>query len=59
MQWGNGLDLPIPADYDGDGKTDMGIFRPSSGTWFTLYSGGRPATGIQWGNGNDIPLQRR
>ncbi|PYT01280.1 MAG: hypothetical protein DMF63_00025 [Acidobacteria bacterium] len=26
-QWGRSLDVPAPADYDGDGKTDVGIFR--------------------------------
>jgi hypothetical protein len=26
-QWGRSLDVPAPADYDGDGKTDPGIFR--------------------------------
>ena len=26
-QWGRSLDVPAPADYDGDGKTDLGIFR--------------------------------
>jgi len=27
IQWGLSLDVPAPADYDGDGKTDVGIFR--------------------------------
>jgi hypothetical protein len=27
IQWGRSLDVPAPADYDGDGKTDVGIFR--------------------------------
>jgi spore coat protein A, manganese oxidase len=27
MHWGRSLDVPAPADYNGDGKTDPGIFR--------------------------------
>jgi hypothetical protein len=27
LQWGRSLDVPAPADYNGDGKTDPGIFR--------------------------------
>src|SRR5215213_5573450 len=27
VHWGRTLDVPTPADYDGDGKTDFGIYR--------------------------------
>ena len=37
-QFGVAEDLPTPADYDGDGRADISVFRPSNGTWYRLNS---------------------
>ena len=41
------------ADFDGDGDTDVSVFRPSNATWFTL--GGSPAS-VVWGAVGDVPV---
>lgn len=54
--WGLPTDKPVPADYDGDGKADIAVWRPSDGNWYIVNSA--PAGGtraIQWGTSGDIP----
>lgn len=43
-------------DSDGDGFTDARVFRPDSGTWFTLNSGTNTVSFEQFGLTGDVPI---
>ena len=69
--WGLVGDRPLPADHDGDGRTDLVVWRPSDGYWHMLPSTGScpapfetagthhgwPACLRQWGLPGDLPSQ--
>jgi hypothetical protein len=55
--WGGASlgDVAVPGDYDGDGKTDIAVWRAGEGNWYVLKStGGVSVQG--WGASTDIPV---
>ena len=58
LQWGGAGDVPVPGDYDGDGRDDVAVFRPSSGMWFLLQSTTdfTTFTALGWGTGTDLTV---
>ncbi|HSI88318.1 MAG TPA: PQQ-dependent sugar dehydrogenase [Pyrinomonadaceae bacterium] len=46
----------VSADFDGDARTDLAVYRPSEGVWYILNSGTGAITIRQFGLPNDIPV---
>lgn len=58
LSWGANGDIPQPADYDGDRRTDLAVFRPATGVWWLLNSNNGAYdtfTSVAWGTATDQP----
>jgi hypothetical protein len=54
-QFGEASDLLIPADYDGDGKADITVYRPNNNTWYRLNSTNGAFNARTFGQSGDMP----
>jgi FtsP/CotA-like multicopper oxidase with cupredoxin domain len=49
--------VPIKFDFDNEGKTAFGVYRPSNGTWIIIDGPNNTQTTLtKWGGSTDIPV---
>jgi hypothetical protein len=46
----------VPGDYDGDGRTDVGVFRPGFGLWYSRRSATGTDVAVTFGVTGDAPV---
>jgi hypothetical protein len=56
MQWGLATDELVPGDYDGDGRTDIAVWRPSDGNWYIFRSSDTSFIAFHNGIAGDTPV---
>ena len=56
IAWGGAGDKPLVGDFDGDGKLDAAVFRPSTAIWYILRSSNNQVIQTNFGASTDIPV---
>ena len=58
VEFGEDDDMPVTGDWDGNGTTTVGVYRPSTLTFLlrNTNAAGEPDVSIPFGKAGDIPL---
>lgn len=56
FSFGSDGDIPVYSDYDGDGKADLAVYRPTDGVWFILRSSNGSIDYVNFGISTDRPV---
>lgn len=58
VSFGSADDLPVAADYNGDGVDEVAVYRPSEGNWYVMNLRDSSTSTTQWGMAGDVPHAR-
>ncbi len=54
--FGLSTDITVPGDYNGDGVSEIAVFRSSEGAWYISQGSAQSFMRIEWGTSGDVPV---